>query len=311
MRYYLFLLLFTLCSVSFAQDVIVTLEHDTIHCKINTILEDNIYYTIRTDRSITHANIPLVDVLVYTRNEESTTVSEAKQPVVVKEPPANKEERVDMEVVKRAAKSLFEPYDFRVNGSIGYGVRAMLVPDSLPDFLKEFYYTLYQGRVISGDISYFFSKRSGIGFFYSQMNSNAQIEDVYFVDTAGVVSDLMTVKAKVEIKIFAPMYYFRLTSRNNRNVYLFKGSLGVSTWKDRIEYGDDFEEYKGVSSNLTLGAEYNYRVDPKFYIGAYLGIDSSVMLSYEVYDGKRTYIENNYPEDISKISIGLVAGFTF
>ena len=317
MRYLLFLLLFTICSVGYAQDVIVTLEHDTIQCKINTILEDNIYYTIRTERSITHANIPLVDVLVYTRNNVEIKASEVKKPIVVENkeqptpPEVVKEKRVETVDVKNAVKSLFEPYKFRVSLGVGYGVRAILVPDTLPDFLKKFYQTLHQGMVISGDVSFFFSKKSGVGAFYSQINSSALIEDVYFVDSAGMVSDLMTVKETVKIQIFMPMYYFRLTSRNDRNIYLFKGGLGISTWEDRLDVGKDYFVMKGTSSNLTIGAEYNYRVDPRFFVGAYLGIDSSIMLSYEVYDGSRTYIENNAPEDISKFNIGLVAGLTF
>jgi len=164
LKYRLFLFLAVLCFESLhAQDLIVTVARDSIHCRIEKTTDTFIYYrTIKTKRN------------------SSELISRKEVVEVI----------YSFEQGKISAPKFREYALFQVYGSFTGSRLLSEIPRNLPNQFSEYLDKLKWGIGYSGGLNFMFSESIGVGAVFSQTEFNNSIE-VMQVGTGliGILSD--------------------------------------------------------------------------------------------------------------------------
>ena len=287
----IFFILFALNVQS--QDLIITQENDTIHCKINAVMEGNIYYTIKSETKLTHASIAEVDVLGYQKSN-SSPLSTTKH---------NKTSASNI------AAEIFKDPRVRLGFNLLYAKRVAPLPKDLSSGIEEHYKQIMQGVGYSADLVVFVTEDNGVGVDYSKTSFSASTDNVY-IDSAGVIiHGPAKLTDEVEIMAFTPMFYHRFITPNPRNVFIAKFGVTFLGFQQVTKLDDLNVRVWGNTVGIVLGGEYSYRVDPNFSLGIGLNYETGIVSSYSVDDGTtvRTYnsVDAEYAEDLQRIVVSV------
>ena len=286
----IFLLLLTFGVKS--QDLIITQENDTIHCKINAITEGNIYYTIETDSKYKHGSIAEVDIIGYKKSKGGT---------VSKVDIKSRTSRIEDEIFK-------EPH-VRLGLNVFYSRRLASLPENLSAGIEEHYKQLLHGVGFSSDFVVFINEENGVGLEYSKATYSASTDNVR-IDSSGVtLHGPAEFLDDVEIKAFSPMYYHRFLTQNPRNVFIVNMGLAFVGFQQITKLDDLYAKIWGNTIGVVLGGEYSYRVDRNFALGVGLRYETGLVTTYSIDNGTsvKTYksSDTDYAEDLQRIGLSV------
>lgn len=269
-----------------AQDRIYTIDGDTIDCKINHFIEGNLYYSQTKENKISHNSIAEIDVTSYEKGGVRAYVEEEK----------------DLDV------NTFESPLVRIGVGVAAIKRTAPLSDELPQGLKDHYSKLTRGRGYSGDVFVFIDEQNAVGGWFIHSSYKAEIDGAY-IDSAGVILHGPGLyRDEVKITTFGPTYAYKLSSKNERNLFLFKVGFSYVKFEQTSTLEDYYLKVWGSSGGMLIGVDYNYRIDPTFGVGAYVNLETGVIANFSYDDGttvRKINLGSEYGENVRKLSLGI------
>lgn len=308
MRRYIcfFWFLLTLASSSQlnAQDLIVTINSDSLNVKIEKETDRFIYYLApnQGSSSLVISKKQVFDVVYgfYSSSDES-------EYNVVENENSNTSE-LDL---------MNDGFDhFQVSGSIGYS-RLIVLIDEESQGIKEYYQKLLSGYNFSFQANYFFKKRFGVGFIFEQANFENSINDVLF--TSGATTAYGTLSDDITITHIGPNFIFRLPFKRSASAMQFEAGFGYSSYVNIGKVSYDYE-IRAYTVGISVGASYQLSLGGGLYVPLKIGIRSAFYLNGELKadddmpDEFKSEIDGGLEEgglsgDRFELSVGLLYAF--
>lgn len=270
------------------QDLIVTNAGDSLNVFITKEKADYVYFIVKSEGSGERVNslISRSDIKSMARNHYLTSV-----------------------VSKDMSKALNRS-GLRVGLQGGYSRRTAPIPDGLNEEGKDYYNSLKNGYTLSGDLTYYFNERSGIGvtvnIFGSQASTNVILEDEDGNQQRAML------KEDVSIMYIAPYYSMRFYNWNYENFGWMRFGAGYTGYKNDAQL---IYPLKMTANTFGISYElgYDLGVSENFAIGFGIGFHISVFSRYDVdyADGTSETIKLNSDETEGLGRIDLVFGFRF
>jgi len=288
-RALLFIILFTsvLSSLN-AQDLIITNENDSIHCKITKVNNDYIYFTFKNDNDFHSSLLALKDV-------ESYQKEFFENPEVTEDKMIGHEE--------------FPKFRIAIHG--GYSHMLAKVSSDMSSDLQAYVKDLKSGFHFGGDVSYYLNPTIGLGLKCHVFKSSNNMNDVYVEDDEGnryygIMSD------KITTTYVGPTFSTRFLDKNKANAFIMSVGLGYLGYVNRGVFITELN-IKGNTLGLSLDFAYDIAMSKHTALGIQLSFITGSLSKLEVSDGQRTEIltlEQGSYENISRLdlSVGLRFG---
>lgn len=267
---------------SHAQDLIVTTEYDSIHCDIQKVTSDEIYYKESLNGQWIKKAIPLYRVAAYMYDFGKTEKVSPTRPS-----PANSRNQND-------------PSRFRFAASVGYGYSTASIPANANDFEKEYLKELKSSYTLSADAGFVFSEAIAANLIYSYFNTSNYRELVQFYNGNQVVHT-GPLKDDITVQYFAAEFVYRYGVIGPDDAIWLGLSIGY------VDYRNDFIYIEtGTLRGGTLGtafrAGFDYKVDEWFGLGISLGLMSGSLSSVTIETSSGTNSYNLSGDD--RIGVG-------
>jgi hypothetical protein len=280
---FIILLVIFMANPMFAQDLIVTNEHDSIHCKITKVKADYIYFTFKHKDEIRSTLLPLSNVI--THQYDFYPASEVLNEVVMKND--------NYQHVRIALNGGFSYHTARVAGS---------VPDDFRDYVNQ----LKSGLHFGGDLTYYFTEPLGLGMKYLLYKTSNSLDGIYLEDEYGnrrygIMSDDLT------ISFLGPTFSTRLFSHDKKGAFLLNTSIGYMGYSNNKVIVDN---YKMTGSTLGLAFDFGYDVGltDNLSLGFQLSYISGTLFEYDWNDGVTTEtikLDINSYESLNRIDVSI------
>lgn len=272
-----------------SQDLIVTIEGDSINCKISKVRSENIYFTYRHDLEIINTFLPLLKIKTKQFNYYS---------------------RSEIPQDWNSGIGEFKPIQFSIDG--GLSLEIARLAESIPDDLIDYYQNLKSGFNIGASIFYYLDETVGIGIKYHCFLSSNNIENVNFTDPFGR-THLGNLSNKLKISFYGPSFSLR---------YLYgkgQSSFYSNYYAGYIHYKDDavmFDSYKITGGTIGLGIEggYDIELSPNFLIGFQASLLAGGIRKFKVDDGQNVQtinLEEDSYESLLRIDFSIGIRFKF
>ena len=286
-------------SVLSGQDRIITLNHDTIACRITKITRSDIHFDVSSQGITTTGKMPLTGVLSY-------SVSPAKSP-----PPM-------YEAVRSGSPGRLR---LGLSGGMGYifsssdeAEDAMVSLGITEENAESYYSDLKSGWYGSADATWMITHSLGAGLRYKFFNTSAETEgyfdpgDYYNIYFSAFRENIFVNYAGVSIFYQEPI--------GKKGVFSLYSSysLGMAFYRDEFEvfYGNFLITGNALGMDGSVGLE--YRISPLISAGAELSLFTSTIRKISVTDGdvveKVDLEEDNY-ENLSRAEVSLGIRFYF
>ena len=245
---YFFSVLFLFCVVTIqAQDRIITLQNDTIHCRIVSISNGRIYYEQPGDNKfMIGKSLPADQVNTYFRSADSP-----------------------MEYNQTVKQTLAKPlqyWRFGVQGGIGYMLESTADSENELTSIgvnsqtaKDLCKNLNWGYSYSADVHYLFNHWGGIGIRYSGFYSAADA-DITINIFDGINYLYTNMEKRVYINFVGPSFFTQYWL-DQSNTFKFTSSiaLGYAHYRDEEEY-----DYPSINNYLATGSTFGGNVNASF-----------------------------------------------
>ncbi len=267
-----------------AQDLIVTNEADSINCKITKIEDENIYFTFKYENEFRNTLIPKSKVKTYKTNYYKVAIPETKLLNYSRYP------------------------KLRISADAGLTFLTAKVSDEIPSDLSSHYEGLKSGQQFSGDLIYYFSEYTGIGFRFSQFSTKNTTDNVYIIYEDGSTKSGKLID-DIHVNYYSLIYSYRFFSQNNPASTLLNFTLG---YQEYINNATIVDEYNIKGETLGLGMEIGFDINMSknvllgFKLGYTMGAIKEVEMSGNTGTKTITMEEGEY-EGLSRVdfSIGL------
>lgn len=280
----IFLAIFSV-SLSLAQDLILTVEGDSINCKINKINTENIYFTFKHNDEIRNTLLPVSKVAYH---------------------------QVDYYVVGEVPKEKLESYKnyplFRVALSGGLSFMTGKISHDVPSDFREYVRELKSGNNFGGEASFFISETFGFGGRYNVLWSSHSLDKISVEDMDGNVT-YGRMSDDLKITFIGPSFSLRLLNYNKQNAFLFSLAIGY------LDYVNDkviIESFQMTGNTVGFGLDLGYDIGLSDHLA--IGIQASLITgalseyTFNYGSSKQTFkLEQGGYENISRfdLSIGL------
>ncbi len=192
-------------------------------------------------------------------------------------------------VVKRVQLGKF---NVRIGGGLSW--RVAQIPEDQNALTRAYYKDLLSGNGIDAGITYYFSKKFGVGLYYNSFMSEARIEDV--VVTINGVNKFGDVKDKTGINLYAATFNGRLANKPHTGYFFFQAAIGYLTYRDDAMAADVKQVIKGDTLGIMLSAGYTVLVGRHFGVGIGCNYLNGALSQYTItQDGRTT--SQRLPED--------------
>lgn len=237
-------------SLGHSQDLIVTTAFDSIHCKINKVKKDHIYFVFKKENTYQSSLIEKSNIASYFLDFK----------------PGYKIPKDSLPGYEKFPQHLFV---ISAGLSIDPGKRD---PDFLPGF-DEYVKDLRSGVNIGVGYSYFWSKRFGIGFLANHFSTNALEISVSGTDgnSNPVESDLSN---EIRVLFIGPSFPIRFLSKTKKSAFIWNTSIGYIDYQDTYFYVEEIvTKGSGFGTVSTFG--YNFGINNNLSFGIQLGLVTS------------------------------------
>ena len=297
-RLILLILFAGFCFTVFSQDKIITLNHDTIDCRITKISNNTVFFEVMTKGVKSSGELPLTSILNYTASGKEG-IQEKK--------PINTEQ--------------FERIHIGVGGGFGHMLASSekaedyMVDMGLASAQAESYYKdLKTGFYADADVTYLFKTNYGAGIKYKFFDTSAGIEG-FFDPQDGVNLIYTTYKEQIYVNYLGASFYYQQyigmqkTFRLNSEI-----SIGMAAYRNEAEYlnGYFLLTGKNIGMDTRLGLE--YLITKNISAGADLGLFYSTIRKLKMTDGTSSVdieLEKDNYENISRIELSVGLRFYF
>ncbi|WP_044202179.1 outer membrane beta-barrel protein [Flammeovirga sp. OC4] len=185
-------------SFSFSQDLIVTIGHDSIECKIDEIYNNHIYFNINSKGQIKSSLLPLNRIEYYEYGFYNPRDASSYHPTP-----------------KKLSKLRFS-----LNGGISY--RSIPVDNRLPSQIVNHIKALRLGFTLGGSATYFFNDYVGVSVKY--MFNRSENEETFPFD--------ITLKETITMNFVGPGILVRLKSKSQKGALVLGGRFGYLDYKN-------------------------------------------------------------------------------
>nr|WP_321453405.1 DUF3575 domain-containing protein [uncultured Carboxylicivirga sp.] len=283
MKKVILFLLLTVGINTFAQDLIVTTQGDSINCRITKEKGDYIYFAFKQNDEIRNTLITNSEVKYHQLNyfEDSQVKDE------------DLKKKVDYQQLRIA-----------ING--GYSYRTAKLSDEIPSDLRDYVKKLKNGYHLSGDITYFFSEPLGAGLKLSYFNASNSVH-VISPESTGYTSVEMS--DDIDIFFIGPSINTRFYDKNKRNAFLMSMAIGYMDYTDNGRLVNSVK-ISGSTLGVSFDMGYDVYLSDNFSLGFQLGFLAGTLNTIEQFDGVSTTtvkLEENQYENLARIdfSVGL------
>jgi hypothetical protein len=255
-----FIAFFVLIGISApiqAQDLIVTKEGDSLNCKITKVETDYIYFGISKDGGVLNTLLPMPQITYYKYQFYTTSAL----PVDAK---------VD-------GPKDFPRFRLGING--GWSYRLAKVAESNSSEVDEYIKQLKSGISYSADVTYYWSKKAGIGAKYDVFKSKNELEDPsgQFI----IASD------DISLTFIGPYYSSRFLTANKKNSFLLNIGAGYVGYNDKAFFVSEYE-LTGGTVGLLIDIGYDIGLSKSFAMGFQLSLVGGTLTQYEIDNGFTT-----------------------
>jgi len=292
-------LLFSLISSGYSQDKIITLNYDTIDCKINKISNNIIFFEVYTKGVRSTGKIPLTGVLNYTISSNLVENKKEKRTVIT---------------------DPFRRLRLGINGGIDYLFASSKEAEAYmsdnfgitSSEAKSYYRDLKLGYNANGSLTYLITPEYGAGIKYSFFSTSAGIES--FVDPQdGVHLIYASYNEQIYVNYIGAVFYAQQTFGNKSKVLLNSAcSFGLATYRNEAEYLKEYYLITGMNIGTDVSIGFEYFINRSISIGADLSALFSSIRKMEITDGINTTTIDLDKENYENLSrIGFSAGIRF
>lgn len=258
-NFFLVCLVCCLAQTSKAQDLIVTLQNDSINCKINSVQVNFIEYTYAKNGLARKASIPVANVKMfqYKYYDKSTL-------------PNNYQLLPNTNFPK-----------IRVGLYGGFSYRTAKVSTTLPAFLMSYAEELKTGWHIGGDVTYFLNENIGLGMRAAYFNTTNEIDGIVLVYNNGTTRT-GKMRDDINITFVGPSFALRVPSAQKRNAFNMALSFGYLNY---VNYNMVIDKYeiRGNTVGMILDLGYDVGISTNmalaFQLSANLGSLSELTVS--------------------------------
>lgn len=288
---YIVVFIFLFCGgkALMAQDLIVTIQRDSIFCKIDRTDDRFVYYRTAKTRRTEYELISKREVkeLVYDVGLDAGNVIE----------PMREKRGYEM---------------FQLWGGGGYS-RIFQENIDLPEEFEEYYNKLRSGFFYTGGINVFFNEGIGVGAFYSASNYSNSVDVINNTTMAtGKLSD------DISLQYIGLNMAVRVVPDNMELTFQINFGLGQSRYVNDASIIYPFQvEGTGVGGHLT--GEVQIRLGKGVYLPVHIRLLGFNINSLDFTPGPdmppldeeeiRNFVQSSVPVNISRFQIG--AGLTF
>ncbi len=224
-------LLFTV-FIAQGQDLIVSIENDSINCKITMVDENSVHYKFQYDKKF----IPSILL------------------------------RENISTYKYGYYDYMFPYsNNRWAFDFGGSFRVAKLHDDIPPNLKEFTRQLKSGVNYGVSYTHFYNRTNGLGFKYSLHNSKNEKIGIVVPGFFGS-SSFSTIKERINITYIAPFYSCRVQNLTGGNVWLFNFGMGYLRYNDKVSFTST-TTYTGNTLGFNLDIGHDFILSESFALG--------------------------------------------
>lgn len=280
----IFLTLFSV-SISYSQDLIVTIAGDSINCKITDTRANNIYFTFSHEGEIRNTLLPVSQVIYH---------------------------QVDYYTTSEVPKEKLEGYKdypmFRIAVNGGPSFMTGKISDQVPSDFRDYIKELKSGLHFSADASFFVNETIGFGGKYSVFKSSNSLDNIYIEDDLGqIIQGEMS--DDIKLTFIGPTFSIRALNYNKKNAFLFSVAIGY------MDYVNDkvlINSFKMTGNTVGFGFDIGYDIGVSKYLalGFQVSLLAGALSEYTFSDGTNTQtfkLQEGEYENISRfdLSIGL------
>jgi len=265
-----------------AQDLIVTQEGDSLNCKITKVKTDYIYFTFKHNEEIKNSLLPMGKVVYYQTDYYS-----------VAEVPSDK-----------------IPKTFpRFRAAIGGGWNYIIVPvsENVPADFKHYAKQLKSGFQYDVNLSYYFSKQTGIGLKYNAAHSSNEIDNVFVEYPDGHIG-YGKMSDNIRVNFIGPFFSSRLFTAKTDNCLLMDAGLGYVGYRNKCVLVSQNLTLTGFTIGLYANIGYDIAVSQNWAIGFQFSLITGVLSQIKITDGINTEtkaLEKNEYEGLSRITLSI------
>jgi hypothetical protein len=275
-----------------SQDKIITINYDTIDCKINKVSHNTIYFDLNNWGVKSSGKIPLNNVLNY---------------IISGNP--------NQEVQKSADKGSGKKVRFGLGGGAGYLIGStqnaedqMVSQGFTFDQAQSYYNDMKLGISANADFYMLINSDYGAGIKYKFFYNSSSIEG--FVDPQdGVHLYYTTFRENIYVNFAGASLFYQQFIGSKKSLALNSAlSLGLTTYRDEAEYlhGYYLLTGKNVGADFNIGLE--YFLSSRFSLGADLSAFYSSIRKMKITDGISTStieLEKENYENLSRIDLSV------
>jgi hypothetical protein len=273
------ILLYSLLATGYSQDRIITLNYDTIDCRIKKIWNNTIFFDVTTKGVKSSGKLPLKSVLNYANSGELTP---KKQKVVNTDP--------------------FERLHLGLKGGPSYLLASsrnaenyMVTLGLTSDKAQSYYRDLKSGLSGTADIICLINPYYGAGIKYKFFDTSASLEG-FFDAQDGIHLIYTTYKEQIYVNYIGATFYYQQFIGGEESFKFYSAfSLGLALYRNEAEYLNGYFLLKGKNfgTGTSLGVE--YFIASCFSVGAELSAFYSSIRKIKITDGT-----NNTTVDLGK-----------
>nr|WP_299388359.1 hypothetical protein [Allomuricauda sp.] len=242
------LILITVFSVhsTFSQDIIVTQNNDTIHCKITKQKKDVIYFVFKNGDSYQSTLLDMDEVQSFQKDFNTKRIPKDSLPGHIKA----------------------SGFRLAVNGGFSYDPAK--IDPSVPVFLREYNDELRSGYHLETSAVYFFDRTIGVGIKYNLFKSKNTMNNVDFTAPDGTILN-GTLENDITTSFVGLVLATRFMGKKSNNAVFINSAFGYLSYKDNQLLVDPFT-FTGSTLGSSLDVGYDYELSDGFFIGAQVGI---------------------------------------
>jgi len=281
---------FGLIPAVYSQDKIITINNDTIDCKINKVSRNTIYFDLNTLGVKSSGEMPLDMVSGYIVAKETSPEVQAKTNTISG-----------------------HRFRFGLSGGAGYllgstqNAEEQMVSQGFTfDQAESYYNDMKLGITASADIYLLIPPDYGAGIKYKFFYNSASTEG--FIDPQdGVHLYYTTYRENIYVNFAGLSFFYQQFMGSQKSLVLNSSiSLGLTTYRDEAEYLHGYYLLTGKNVGVDLGIGLEYFLTSRISLGADLSVFYSSMRKVKITDGTSSSTieldKENY-ENLSRIDL--------
>lgn len=286
------ILLFSLLPIGYSQDKIITLNKDTIDCKITKVSHSTVFFNVTTKGVTSSGSLALNSILNYSVNRN--TISQEQ---------------------KTFNTYQFERLRIGINLGLGYllsssktAEEAMVSQGFTLENAKSYYRNLRSGLYANAELTWMIAPDYGAGIKYKFFDTSSRTEG--FIDPQdGINLYYTTYKEQIYVNYLGAACFFQRSIGSQKSFKLNSGySIGLTTYRNEAENLNRYYLLTGKNVGMDIGIGLEYFITRYFSVGTDLSVFYSSIHKIKITDGVNTTTANlekaNY-ENLTRLNLSL------